>query len=449
MNQSRRRFLSLALGVGAAPWILPAGLRAANGGPNGRIGMGFIGMGRQSEGLLRGFLSRRNDVQVLAVCDVDTTRREAARKVVEDYYAQDKPAGWKGCDVYTDFRKLLERPDIDAVCIATPDHWHAVITVAAAKAGKDIYCEKPLTETVTEALAVMAAVHGHKRILQTGSMQRSFREFRTTCELVRNGAIGKVERIETSFGPPGKWCDLPEEAAEPGLDWDMWLGPAPMRPYNAQLAPRGQHKHFPVWRHYREYGGGMVTDWGAHMLDIVQWGLGADEKGGPIAVVPASGSDAKQGGILKYPGDIPVKHVSGDGNGVVFYGDCGEIHVQRGKFRFLREGKEISKFWDKNEASALPVELGKAEKAFLKDPKVRLYKSNDHTADFINAVRARTQPVCGVDIGARTVIACHLLGFSYYYGKPFQWDPAANTFAAGTGDPKWLHREYRGDWKIA
>ena len=442
---SRRRFLGTALAAGAAPFILPSGLRGQEAA-NNRLTMGFIGVGTQGRGLLGGFLSRRKDVQVVAICDVDSTRRENGRRLVREAYAKDKPEGWKDVDGYNDFRELLARKDIDAVCIATPDHWHAIIAATAARAGKDIYCEKPLTETVAEAKALVHTVLTNKRILQTGSMQRSMREFRVACELVRNGVLGKLDHVEANFGPPGKWCDLPEEAAEPGLDWDLWLGPAPKRPYHSQLAPRGVHTHFPNWRNYREYGGGMITDWGAHHLDIAQWGLGEDE-GGPCEIIPAEKANATEGGTLLYRSGVPVLHKH-NGRGVSFFGANGTVHVNRGKFELIMNGQTVAKFWDKADGTALPVELGKAEKDYLKDAKVKLYDSRNHQEDFINCVRSRKAPITSVETGARSVIACHLLGFSYYYGKRFKWDPVKADFAPGEGDPKWLTRDYRGDWKV-
>jgi len=268
VKPSRRNVIKA---VATMPFILPSRIWASETPPSDRLGVGFIGMGIQSRGLLNSFL--HEDVQVLAVCDVDTTRREAARKKVDEHYAALPASGRPGCAAYDDFRELLARKDVDAVCIATPDHWHAIVTLAALRAGKDVYCEKPLTHNIHEAIEVMKAVDANRRVLQTGSMQRSMKEFRVACELVRNGAIGKVERILCSFGDPAVPCDLPEEPMEFGLDWDMWLGPAPARAYSSVLSPRGLHDHFPDWRLYREFGGGMVTDWGAHHLDIAQWGM--------------------------------------------------------------------------------------------------------------------------------------------------------------------------------
>ncbi|MBN2310842.1 MAG: Gfo/Idh/MocA family oxidoreductase [Candidatus Hydrogenedentes bacterium] len=269
MKTSRRSFLKKVSALSAAPFILPSAIWAAESKPNARIGMGFIGMGKQSRGLLNAFL--HNDAcRVLAVCDVDTTRRTDAENRVKGFYTEHPDLGSAECAAYNDFRELLARNDIDAVCIATPDHWHTIPMLAALRAGMDVYCEKPLTHNIHESIEVMKAVPANHRVLQTGSMQRSMKEFRVACELVRNGVIGKIDRVMCSFGPPGIPCDLPEEEMEPGLDWNMWVGPAPMRPYNSILSPRGMHDHFPDWRDYKEFGGGMVCDWGAHHLDIAQ-----------------------------------------------------------------------------------------------------------------------------------------------------------------------------------
>ena len=331
---TRRSFLATtSTAVIAAPFILPSRIWAAETKPNSRLNLGFIGTGKQAGGLLSGFLGKK-ETQTVAVCDVDTTRRNHAKKMAENFYAKQTDGGsYKGCEAYNDFRELLARKDIDAVVIATPDHWHAFIAIAAAQAGKDIYCEKPLCESIHEARAMVKAVRKNKRVFQTGSMQRSSREFRVACELVRNGRIGRIERIDVMVGGPGIPCDLPVEVAEPGLDWDMWLGPAPQRGYHSELSPRGVHTHFPNWRRYREYGGGMVTDWGAHHFDIAQWGLGMDDSG-PVEILPASDAKATHGVQLKYASGVEVTHK--DGNGVWFYGTEGKIFVNRGKFELWK-----------------------------------------------------------------------------------------------------------------
>ncbi|MBI3881491.1 MAG: Gfo/Idh/MocA family oxidoreductase [Verrucomicrobia bacterium] len=447
-NVSRRHFLHASAATAfAAPLILSGGCATDRRlGANDRLTMGFIGNGKQAGGLLGGFLNRA-DTQVVAVCDVDTTRREAAKKTVEAYYAKKTPGGtFKGCDAYTDFHAVLARKDIDAVCIATPDHWHAIISVAAAYAGKDIYCEKPLSETVKEARAMVAAVRRNQRVFQTGSMQRSSREFRVACELVRNGVIGKISRVTVGVGGPGKPCDLPEEPMEPGLDWNMWLGPAPMRPYNSILSPRGVHTHFPAWRNYWEYGGGMVTDWGAHHFDIAQWGLGMDASG-PVEITPPADVATAQSGVrYRYADGIEVEHISE--NGVTFFGSGGKIYVNRGKFGMELGGKDAASSLAKDKAGLQQI-LDGVEKEYLAKAKVKLYASTDHKADFIACIRNRKRPITDVDVGAHTVTVCHLVNFAYRYGKKIQWNPAKHEFINGTGNAKWLDREYRGIWRVA
>lgn len=441
---SRRSFLRAALAAGAAPLILPARVWSAETPPNARLNLGFIGCGTQARGLMGGFLGKK-ETQTVAVCDVDTTRREAQKQSVEQHYAKQTGSDYKGCATYPDFRELLARKEIDAVVIATPDHWHALIAIAAANAGKDIYCEKPLTQTIHEARSLVNAVRKNQRVFQTGSQQRSSREFRVACELVRNGRLGKITRVETGFGSPGVPCDLPEQPLEPGLDWNLWLGPAPMRGYNEALSPRGVHKHFPNWRLYREYGGGMVTDWGAHHLDIAQWGLGADQSGPLEVIPPADWKTAEHGTKLIYADGVEVIHVKN--NGVTFFGADGELYVNRGKFKLTLGGTV------KYDGTVKDAKVGElvqaAEKELLADAKVKLYASDDHKADFLKAITSRKPPIADVEIGARTVTACHLTNLAYYHGQRIKWDPKQNQFAAGTGDPKWLTRDYRGEWKVS
>ena len=450
---SRRTFLTSTLTAGAvAPFILPSHIWAAETKPNDRLTLGFIGMGTQNRGLMNGFLDRK-DTQTVAVCDVDTSRRENAKKMVEDKYAKQTGSDYKGCGAYADFREVIARKDIDAVVIATPDHWHALIAIAAARAGKDIYCEKPLCQSVREARAMVEAVRKNNRVFQTGSMQRSSREFRVACELVQNGVIGKVERVEVAVGDPGIPCNLPEQEAEPGLDWDMWLGPAPKRGYHSELSPRGVHKHFPNWRNYREYGGGMITDWGAHHFDIAQWGMGMDNSG-PVEVFPADRPNAKRGVRFKYPNGVEVTHK--DGPGVTFFGSGGKVIVNRGKFELwmgeqqkagaipkVPEGEKVDR------SKLLGQDLDAVEKEYLSNARTKLYNSRDHKSDWLTAIKTRKAPICDVEVGARTVTVCHLVNLAYYHGERFQWDPIANKFAAGTGKAEWLDVPRRDPWKLA
>ncbi|WP_395744893.1 Gfo/Idh/MocA family protein [Prosthecobacter sp.] len=444
---SRRQFVTVAAASVAAPFILPSRVWSADTAPSERLTLGFIGVGKMNSGHLNSFLGRK-EVQVVAVCDVDTNRRENAKKTVEERYAKDKDAGFKGCEAYGDFRKLLERKDIDAVVIATPDHWHAFIAIAALKAGKDVYCEKPLTHNIHEALTLIDAVRSNKRILQTGSQQRSSKEFRVACELVRNGIIGKIDHVETAFGAPAKPNANPEEPMEPGLDWDMWCGPAPLVPYSSVLSPRGVHNHFPAWRMTREFGGGMITDWGAHHIDIAQWGLGEDEHGPVEIIAPANYADATDGAKLIYASGIPLLH-NGKGRGVSFYGSNGEVHVNRGKFELVLGGKTIHKFWDKeaDKGTSLDREVVLTEREYLADAKVKLYNSKNHHEDWLNSIKTREKPICDVAIGASTAISCHLMSQAYYHGGSMKWNPEKHEYTSG-GDAKWLTRDYRAGWVV-
>jgi len=432
---SRRRFLQ-STAVASAPFILPSGILSAEVKPNDKIAVGFIGMGKQNGGLMNRFMGAKESICV-AVSDCDTTRRNAALNRANNRQKN------KDCKAYEDFREIIARKDIDAVCIATPDHWHAIQTIAALESGKDVYCEKPLTHNVHESVEVMKAVKNNKRVLQTGSMQRSSRGFRVACELVRNGVIGKVKRTAVNIGGPGRLCDLKTEKMEPGLDWDMWIGPGPMRGYSSVLSPRGVHGHFPHWRNYKEYGGGMVCDWGAHMIDIVQWGLNKDNSG-PVATIPAKDSKASKGAQLVYEGGIHMMH--GAGLGSSFYGTEGRVECHRGRLGLWLGDKHVAGNQGGKKVN-LNQELDRIEAEYLKDAKVKLYNSNNHIGDFLQAMKSRKKPITNEIVGARTSIACHLLNQTYYNQTAIAWNPQKNTFANG-GDPKWLTRNYRGEWKV-
>jgi predicted dehydrogenase len=430
MKTTRRQFLVRAAAASAGPLLLPAAVWAAQGDatPNNRLALGFIGVGKQGRHLLHSFLPHA-DVQVVAVNDVDTTRRLHHKKLVEDFYATKQDKSFQGCADYQDFRDLIARKDIDAVVIATPDHWHAYPVVMAAKARKDIYCEKPLSLTIHEARAMAVATRKNKIVFQTGSMQRSSTEFWKACSLVRNGAIGKIQEIYVSVGGPSKPCDLPEETLEPGLNWDFWLGQTPTRPYNSVLSPRGVHDHFPNWRGFREYSGGGMTDWGAHHFDIAQWGLGMDASG-PIEVTPPDGKEIKRlhfryaTGVRMIHGGLPDNKYR---FGVVFVGERGKICVDRG--RFMAEPEEVAN-------------------VKIEDLPIQLYRSTNHYKDFTNAIRSRKPPVCDVETGARTVTVCHLANLAYWNKTALKWDPKSERFLKGGGENAWLTREVRGPWTV-
>ncbi|MEM7143497.1 MAG: Gfo/Idh/MocA family oxidoreductase [Verrucomicrobiota bacterium] len=440
MNTTRRKFLKTASGAALAPLILPNGLHAAkkSAAELESLRMGFIGMGKMSRGLVRNFQSHGS--HVVAVCDVDTTRREDAKKNVDAYNVEHNLD--IECVATNDYEDIIARDDIDAVCIATPDHWHAIPTVAALRSGKDVYCEKPLTHNIFEAVTVMDEVEKTGRILQTGSMQRSSKEFRVACELVRNGVIGEIERVVCSFGGPGIPCDLPEEEMEPGLDWDRWVGPAEMRPYNSILSPRGLHDHFPRWRTYREFGNGMVADFGAHHLDIAQWGLGMDGSG-PVEIIAPEDPEAQRGCTFKYANGITLTH--DNGVGIEFYGSKGLVQVNRGKFALTLDG-EVKYSALEQGGKSVTSQYTLAEREFLEDADIKLYNSSSHVSDFLECVASRQKPITDEIVGGGSAICCHLMNIAYQYNTDLKWDPDKNQFADGTGDPKWLTRDYRASY---
>jgi len=427
-ESSRRDFLKLGAAA-AIPFILPSRILSAETSPNSKLGVGIIGFGTQGHILLNVFIQM--DIKILAVCDVAQASRDDAKAHVDEKY------GNKDCATYKDFRELLSRKDIDAVIIATPDHWHAIITLAALKAGKDVYCEKPLTHNIHEAIEVMEAVRKHKRVLQTGSMQRSMSTFRIGCELVLNGVIGKLTHIDCGFGIAPRPCDLPEEQPEPGLDWDMWLGPAPVRPYSSVLRPRGAHFGYPNWRLYQEYGGGGNCDFGAHHLDIAHWGMGMDESG-PVEIRPPERQGDDYGSLLTYANGVTVrtvKRLEGDRGGLMFTGTEGQVWADRDYFKFVRGSETI-------------MSQNVAAQRYLRDAKIKLIRTRSHVDDFLERVKDRGRPVsCEIE-GAHTAIACHLINQACIHNATIKWDPKKMRFVGGTGDKKWLTRDYRKPWKV-
>ncbi|HPS55984.1 MAG TPA: Gfo/Idh/MocA family oxidoreductase, partial [Sedimentisphaerales bacterium] len=267
---NRRVFIKKSAAGFVLPYLIGSCALASKSGvlANDRINLGFIGVGKQAAGTLIGAFLNESKAQIVAICDVDENKKRDTKKRIEDFYAgKADRTSFKCCDVYHDFRELLARADIDAVVIATPDHWHAIPTVEAARAGKDIYCEKPISLTIDEGKKMVEAVRRYDRVFQTGSMQRSWRQFRFAVELVRNGCIGKVHHVNVNVGGPSGVCNLPAEPVPDYLDWDRWLGPAPWRPFNRSLAYSDEQWGWPNFRSYRDFAGGGMTDFGAHHFD--------------------------------------------------------------------------------------------------------------------------------------------------------------------------------------
>jgi predicted dehydrogenase len=416
----------LAAGSIAMPTIVPASVfgTADRSPPSERITVGFIGCGKMANDYHLKELLKFGDVQALAVCEVDRQRREHAKRRVEKAYSENKD--FKSCADYSDFRELIARKDIDAVCIATPEHWHAIPAIEAMKAGKDVYCEKPLTLTLAEGKRCIDAARKYKRVFQTGSQQRSnvFGRFRQAAEIVRSGRLGRVTCVTVGVGGPSKWCTLPAEEMEPGLDWDRWLGPAPKRPYNSILSPRGVHDFFPSWREYREYAGGGHADMGAHHYDIVQWCLGMDQSG-PVRIIPPVDLKAGHGVTYHYASGVVIVH--GGPSGCTFTGTSGTMRIDRDHL-------------SSDPAAIVADPLGEKE--------VHLPKSPGHHRDWINCVRSRGRPVADVEIGARSVAITILGNLAYWNHRRLDWDPIKWDFVGDPEASRWLDRERRDPWRL-
>jgi predicted dehydrogenase len=425
---SRRNFLkqsAAALGsVVAAPYVFSSSVLGKNGSvsPSERIVMGAIGAGGQGTRHIGGgiwvqgggFLSKQY-VQFVAVCDANANNRNNARDIVNKFY------GNKDCASYSDFRQLTERKDIDAVLVATPDHWHVLVSLAAVKSGKDVYCEKPLSLTIKEARGLADACRRYGRIFQVGTQQRSDRNFRFACELVRNGYIGQVKSIAVNVGGPPIWtCYAPEEPEPSWLNWNMWLGPAPWRPYTSAIAPGG-------WMAYRDYSGGEMTNWGAHMFDIAQWGLGS-ETSGPVEIIPPDGKDFK---VLTYRyanGTIMTRDsISRPDPGVRFTGTNGFVEVSR---EHLIASPE----------SLLRQTIGPEE--------IHLYESINHQDNFLDCAKSRHRPASDAEVGCRSITVCHLGNIAYWLDRPLKWDPKKERFIGDDLADKMTGRAMRWPWRL-
>ena len=434
---SRRKFLSGSLAgmaaVGLLGWFVKSAEAAEEEriasspkkiGPNDTIQFAVIGPGGSRGGFRMGFgdakaASRHEGCKVVAACDVDARHLDEAVK-----------AFGPDCKGYKDFRELLERRDIDAVIIGTPDHWHTLVSIAAMKAGKDVYCEKPLTLTIGEGKKLVEVWKKTKRVFQVGSQQRSDPKFRLACELVRNGRIGRVKKVEVYLPGGGGGGPFEVQPVPPDLDWDMWLGPA----FYTDYVPQRTHGTFRWWL---EYSGGSLTDWGAHHNDIAQWGLGVD-RSGPLQV-EASGKAPNPGrncyNIFPefdihyvYPGGVRMLCTTKGENGVTFEGDEGWIFVKRG--RIMASDQRLLD-------EPLPPDA------------IKLYESNDHMGNLIDCIRSRKQPVCDPEIGHRSASVCHLANTSLRLGgRRLDWDPKKEEFPNDPEANVFINRPMRPPWKL-
>jgi predicted dehydrogenase len=423
---SRRRFLASAAAGFAAPFILDSHIRAQERqgqGPNGRINIGFIGVGVMGRGHLQGLLGNR-EVQVVAIAEVHRGRREEAVERVHRAYAAQRKAGtYTGCAAFNDFRELLARRDIDAVLIATPDHWHAIPAILACRARKDVYCEKPLSLTIAESRAMVQAARDNNVVFQTGSQQRTEfgGHFRKAVEYVRSGRIGRIRKVTVGVGGPPRACDLPNEPTPDGVDWEFWNGPSPARGFNHVLCPTDVHNHFPAWRNYREYAGGGLADMGAHHFDIAQWALDRDTSG-PTEIHPPATGDTR----LRFVYADGVEMFHGGPIDCRFKGTEGRIDVTRGGIR-------------SSPASILQTPLSERD---FHLPVV----GNNQRQNWLDCIRSRRRPVADVEIGARSAQVCQLAIIGYQLRRPLRWDPAREEFINDQEANRLRSRENRAPW---
>ena len=432
---SRLDFLRFSA-LGASTLFIPRALTAAEapkkakkGDVNDKINIGFIGLGQQAIHLVNGFLTIP-EVRVIAGCDIYDIKRDRFVQRVNKYYSE---KGIKNkLDMYIKYEDLLAREDIDAVVIATPDHWHAAIAIAACKAGKDVYLEKPLTFTVYEGQRLIEAVRANNRILQVGSMQRSMAEFIHAANVVREGKLGKISTIYAFAGEGPLPYTLETSTPPAGLDWERWVGPLPaewLNKYNHTLNPllneKGKDECWGAWRWYQGLGGGFTTDWGAHMFDIAQWCLGKDGSA-PTEILPPSASPYESL-TYRYDNGIEMIHKNvGHGQSVKIYGENGWIMVKRGQF--LASSPDF-----------MPTDV---------DQKA-VYETNvPHYQSFIDSIRSRRDPSVPVEVGHSSCVVCTIGNIAYELDRPLEWNPIVQKFMGDAEANSKLHYEYREPYTL-
>jgi len=434
-NLSRRSFFGTSV-VGAAgitllPGVLSSSQTMASPAP-ADVRLGFIGMGQQAMFLLNGFMQLPG-VEIVAGCDVYGIKCKRFEKKVNAFYA--KSGKNVKIETFEKFEDLLKNKSINGVVIAVPDHSHARIAIAALKAGKEVYLEKPLTFTIKEGQELVKCVRENKRILAVGSMQRSTPNFQNAVKLVQSGAIGKIEKVNAYVGAPPKPYDLPAEPVPADLNWDLWLGPLTAKiHYNHELDPpisldpEEKEKMWGAWRWYTEMGGGFTTDWGAHMFDIAQWGLGMDNNG-PVEISPIG--DGTEYMTFKYANGVVMTSEPFDSKktkGVKFWGTKGWIEVARGYFKSS----------DPTLVPAKKEENGPAE------------TNVPHQLDFVEAIRAHRDPIVPVEVGHSSCTVCTLGNIACQLHRTIKWDPIKQVFiddkdGAAT---RMLHYEYRSGYSL-
>lgn len=425
---SRRDFLRKAAGASAAavglPYIVPSSAlgNAGTVAPSNRIAMGSIGVGGMGTGDMRGFMNKK-EVQLLAVCDIDKNKRDGAKAQV------DKKYGNSDCATYLDFRELIGRGDLDAVALAMPDHWHSIPAIAACRAGLDVHAQKPFARTIREGRAMCDAVEQYGIVWQTGSQQRSGRDFHRACEVVRNGCIGKIQRVEVGLPTGGGSDNKPVQPVPEGVDWNWWLGPAPWVPYRGIM-------HW-NWRWMMDYSGGQLTDWAGHHIDIAHWGMDV-ERTGPVEI--EGRGEYPKDGIYDVP--MTYKFTAKYANGVVmtvannkqipqgtkWYGEDGRwVYVKRGKL-------------EANPKSILETVIGPND--------THLYESRDHRQNFLDCIKSRKDPIAPAEIAHRSISVGLLGEIAMLTEEKLKWDPDTEIFLNSDAGNRLLSRSMRAPWHL-
>lgn len=429
-KMTRRGFLkgtaAIAGGIGF-PAIVPGSILGRNGtiAPGDRINLGFIGLGRkgfrwENAALVKSYI-RFSECRIRALCDVHRGRAEDAKAFVDDYYEN------HDAEIYGDFRELLQREDIDAVVVATPHHWHACMTILACEHGKDVYCEKPLSNSIRQGRAMVEAARRYGRIVQTGSQARSSQKYAYACRLIQTGKIGEIKKVVVGCGSPPVRCNLPAQPVPEGLDWDLWVGPGQWHPYHPDLYEGSGH--------YLNFGGGTITDWGHHFFDLAQWGLGMDHTG-PTAIMPP-GTEGRELLTFQY------------GNGVEMELNMDPAtHLRRsqGTLFLGTEGRIDTMAWD-DYAEFEPRRLGAHFHAMARVNRAQGLV-DAHFLDFLDCMRTRRRPNADVEIGCRSVNIAHLANIALWINRPLAWNPEREVFERDPEANRFLDLALRPPWRL-
>jgi predicted dehydrogenase len=443
--------LAAAAVLGAFPTIVPSSVLGRQA-PGNRINIGAIGAGRISRGHDMPGVWKYDTARIVAVCDLDAKRAEDGRRLVNDYYSGKTGKPYDGVRVYTDYRELLANKDIDAVLVSTPDHWHALITIAAVRAGKDVYLQKPASLTIAEGRALADAVRRSGRIFQIGSQQRSSPQFRYAAELVRNGRIGRLQTVKIGLpGDPSGEVE-PEMPVPSNLNYDMWLGSTPVVYYTERRVHPQIGYDRPGWLRCEQFGAGMITGWGAHHLDSAHWAMDT-ELTAPVEIWGTA--EFPKSGLWDVHGPFKTEAlyengvhmiVSGDfPNGIRFEGTEGWIFVSR--------GNETVTASDPQSALKNPSALDASNPAILSSvigPKeVHLYQSTDHHGNWLECVRSRRPPIAPVEVAHRSCSACLLHHIAMKLNRRLHWDPKKERFIGDAEADALLSRPQRAPYRLA